>query len=422
MRPLSKKYSEKLAEVIPGGVDSPFRSFKEVGGHEIFFSRAQGAKLYDVDGFEYIDFLGAWGPAILGHAPDEIISACREVLALGPVFGAPHVLELEMANLLIAAIPNIEKVRFVNSGTEAVMTAIRLARRVKDKEMIIMFEGGYHGHSDSTLASNGHRASGGITHGTASDTLLARFNDQESLASCLKAHAGKVAAVLLEPVAGSMGVIPPRAGFLEALRQLCDEHDCLLIFDEVLTGFRIAFGGAQNFYNVRADLICLGKGLGGGMPIGAVGGAAQIMDHLQPIGDVYQAGTFSGNPVTMAGGIAMLKLLANVRIYETLELRTGQLFQGLNEIIGKYSLPVQLQRVGSMFGILFSAQPVQNYQDSLSINTDHFARFFNYLLEHGVYMPPSAVDAACISAAHTVQDIEDVIMIANAALRSIFLE
>jgi glutamate-1-semialdehyde 2,1-aminomutase len=417
---LSERQSAEIAKVIPGGVNSPFRSFCEVGGHTIFFSKAKGSRLYDIDGNEYIDYLGAWGPAILGHSPNQVIAACQKTLSDGPVFGSPHQLELEFAQRVIAAVPSLAMVRFVNSGTEAVMSAVRLARGFTGKDVVIMFAGGYHGHSDSTLASNGHRASDGIPSGTASNTVLACFNDLVSLEDCLRLHKGQTAAVLIEPVPGSMGVIAPQPGFLAGVRSLCDQYDCLLIFDEVLTGFRLALGGAQSLFGVTPDLSCFGKALGGGMPIGAYGGRAEIMEHLQPLGSVYQAGTFSGNPVTMAGGIEILKLLNHPEVYETLEERSRQLFGGLQETVDRYGWPIQLQRVGSMFAVLFSAVAVTNFEDSKQINAEQFALFFHYLLDNGIYLPPSSVDAACVSAAHTAEEVSHTIAVCNEALKRVF--
>jgi glutamate-1-semialdehyde 2,1-aminomutase len=406
--------------VIPGGVNSPFRSFEEVGGHTIFFSRAHGAYLFDVDGNRYIDYLGAWGPAILGHCPEAVIEACRAALSDGPVFGSPHIFELEFANKLMSAVRSLEMVRFVNSGTEAVMSCVRLARHYTGKDSIVMIEGGYHGHSDSVLASsNGHRTSGGIPSATASNTVLAAFNDLGSLKHCLEKNRGNVAAVLMEPVPGSMGVIPPQAGYLQGVRDLCNHYNCLLVFDEVLTGFRIAYGGAQEYFGVKPDLSCFGKGLGGGMPIGAYGGSREIMYHLQPVGSVYQAGTFSGNPVTMAGGMAILDLLSDPGVYQIMEERTAQLFESLSAEIQRRSWPVQLQRVGSMFAILFCKNPVHNFEDSKKIDGKQFARFFHQMLASGVYMPPSSVDAACISAAHSAIDIETTAQIMLSAMRSL---
>jgi glutamate-1-semialdehyde 2,1-aminomutase len=418
---LSEKYSVAIEKLIPGGVNSPFRSFEEVGGHTIFFSKAKGANVYDVDGNKYIDYLGAWGPAILGHSPDKVVQACQQILEDGAVFGTPHPLELEFAEKLTSAIPSLDMVRLVNSGTEAVMSAVRLARGFTGNDVIIMMEGGYHGHSDSVLAStNGHRTSGGIPSGIADNTILVPFNDLELLAECLKRNAGKIAAVLIEPVPGSMGVVPPEPGYLQGVRKLCDEYHCLLIFDEVLTGFRVAFGGAQTLYNIKPDLSCFGKGLGGGMPIGAFGGSRKIMEHLQPIGDVYQAGTFSGNPVTMAGGCAVLELLSDPSVYERLEQRSAQLFNGLQSEIDSKGYPVTLQRVGSMISILFTNNPVRNFAESKSIDSVRFAKFFHHALANGITLPPSSVDAAAVSAAHTEEDIALSIKHFSAAFKHAF--
>jgi glutamate-1-semialdehyde 2,1-aminomutase len=399
----SADYSRQIAEVIPGGNDSPFRGFDEVGGHTIFFNRAVGSRLYDIDGNEYLDYLGAWGPAILGHCVPEVVEACKSAIELGAVFGAPHELEL--------AIPSIEKVRFVSSGTEAVMSAIRLARGFTRKEKIVMFEGGYHGHSDATLCSQGHQSSAGVPTETAQQTVLATFNDLESVSQVFTSYRGELAALVVEPVCGSMGVIPPDPGFLEGVNKLCKKEGVLFICDEVLTGLRLARGGAQSLYGIKPDITCLGKALGGGMPIGAYGGSAEVMNQLLPVGDVYQAGTFSGNPVTMAGGIATLKLLANPAVYKTLEERTAQLFEGLQAHIDKKSLPIQLQRVGSMFGIVFAPKPVRNWQDHRTIDAAAFAKFFHKIVARGVYMPPSSVDAACVSAAHSQSEIEQTVKI-----------
>lgn len=405
----SKTLSEQIAQIIPGGVDSPFRSFNEVGGHTIFFKRAQGAYLWDVDGNKYIDYLGAWGPAILGHCVPSVVAAAQEAIANGAVFGAPHTTELELAKALSKLVPSVEKVRFVNSGTEAVMSAIRLARGFKRRDLIVMFEGCYHGHSDPVLASQSHSSSSGVPASTAKNTLLVPFNDSEALGRALNQHKKEIAAVIIEPVAGSMGVIAPEPGYLEAVRKLCTEHDVILIFDEVLTGLRVYRGGAQALYKITPDLTCFGKALGGGLPIGAYGGRAGIMDHLLPTGDVYQAGTFSGNPTTMSAAVETLSLLDQPGVYERLEARTAQLFEGVDSAAKKHSIAIQLQRVGSMFAFVFAPNPVRNFKDSQKIDAHKFAKFFHAVLDQGVYLPPSAVDAACVSAAHTEKDIEQTV-------------
>lgn len=402
----SAKYSEEIARLIPGGVDSPFRSFKEVGGHTLFFARAQGSRLFDLDGNEYIDYLGAWGPAILGHCVPTVVEACKKAVEHGPVFGSPHMYELQLAQLLNEAMPSMEMMRFVNSGTEAVMSAVRLARGYKKRDLIVMFEGCYHGHSDSVLASQGHCSSDGIPDVSKQNTLLVPFNDAEALSVCLNEHKGRVAGVIIEPVAGSMGVIPPAEGYLQRVSEICKANDVLLIFDEVLTGLRVARGGAQSIYGVTPDLTCLGKALGGGMAIGAYGGRREVMEALEPIGKVYQAGTFSGNPVTMAGGIATLTELKNSDAYLMMESRSEQLFAGISEWLKSHSFPLQLQRVGSMFCLIFAEAAVRNFKDSLKIDSHRFARFYHELLRRGIYLPPSSVDAAAISAAHSEKDIE----------------
>ncbi len=414
---LSSQLSKHLSALVPGGVNSPFRSFNDVGGDTIFLSRAAGSRVYDVDGNTYIDYLGAWGPAILGHCHPEVIAACQKALALGPVLGTPHESELQFATALVEAIPSLEQVRFVSSGTEAVMSAIRLARAVTGKDKIVMFEGSYHGHSDAVLASQSHQASAGIPPSSANNSLLIDFNNLDALAACFKLNRSQIAAVLIEPVAGSMNVVPPEPGYLQGVRQLCDENDCLLIFDEVLTGFRVALAGAQSLFNVMPDLTCFGKALGGGMPIGAYGGSKELMSNLSPIGPVYQAGTFSGNPVTMAGGIATLKLLSNPEVFRNLESICEKFFFDLQSVIDEAGMPVQLQRVGSMFGIIFAPHPVRNYRESLSIDSRAYAKFFHYLLDHGVYMPPSAVDAAAISAVHSPDEIGQTVEVCRKALR-----
>jgi glutamate-1-semialdehyde 2,1-aminomutase len=405
----SEKLSREIAELIPGGVDSPFRAFTEVGGSTIFFERGSGAHLFDVDGNKYIDYLGAWGPALLGHAHPKLVAAAQDAVAAGAVFGAPHRSELELARALTTIMPSMKKVRFVNSGTEAVMSAVRLARGFTGRDLIIVFEGGYHGHSDSVLASTTHSSSSGIPNGIAANTLVVPFNETKTLQQTLENHRGRVAAVLMEPICGSIGVVPPEPGFLQEVERLCRLHETLLIFDEVITGLRVARGGAQELYGIKPDLTCLGKALGGGMPIGAYGGKAEIMDRLLPAGDVYQAGTFSGNPATMAAAIATIKVLNDPDIYATMEDRAAQLFEGIATAARKVGRTLQLQRVGSMFAVLFAPHPVKNHQDHLAIDSPAFTRFFHSLLQQGIYLPPSSVDAACLSAAHTSADIAETI-------------
>ncbi len=418
--PQSALLSAAISELIPGGVDSPFRSFKEVGGHTIFFRSAKGSKLYDVDGNVFLDFLGAWGPAILGYGHPVVVAACQKAIADGPVFGAPHEYELGLARLVREAFASIEMVRFVNSGTEAVMSAVRLARGYTGRDLVVMFEGCYHGHCDSVLASRQHSSSAGIPEACSNKTLLVPYNDIAALRDCLRQNQDQIAAVLIEPVAGSMSVIAPVDGYLHAVRQECTDSGALLIFDEVLTGLRVSRGGAQELYGVKPDLTCLGKALGGGMPIGAYGGRKEIMLHLEPVGKVYQAGTFSGNPLTMSGGIETLRILADPAIYDKMERASGMLFAGLAPEIEKCNWPVQLQRVGSMFAVVFAPERVTNFRDSLKIDAAAFGLFYHELLRQGVYLAPSAVDACAISAAHSDQDIEQGIDAMLAAFRLVF--
>lgn len=414
----SQLLSQSLAAVTPGGVNSPFRGFDEVGGHTIFIERAAGSYMYDADGNRFIDYLGAWGPAVLGHCHPQVVAAAQKAVADGPVLGTPHRLEIELALLVRKLLPSMQKVRFVNSGTEAVMSAVRLARGYTKRDMLLTFEGSYHGHSDSVLASRTHTASGGVPGVLADCTIQVAFNDEEALAQALQMHATKLAAVLIEPVCGSMGVVPPQPGYLEKVASLCKRFGVLLIFDEVLTGLRVARGGAQALYGIEPDLTCLGKALGGGMPIGAFGGKAEIMDRLLPLGDVYQAGTFSGNPATMAAAVETLKLLDDQSIYDRLETATSQLFDGLKRAAERCSPPLQLQRVGSMFALMFAPHAVTDYCQHLAIDSRAFAAFFRGVLHRGIYFPPSAVDAACLSAAHSDADIERTIEICQEVLRA----
>lgn len=429
--PISSKLSKEIEEFIPGGVNSPFRSFHEVGGHTIFVDRGAGSKVYDADGNEYIDYVGAWGPAILGHGNEKITDAVTEVIKHGPLFGAPHKLELELAKKIVETVPSIDMIRFVNSGTEAVMSTIRLARGFTGKDLIVMFEGCYHGHSDSVLASTKHKHSSGIPDGSSQNTITCPFNDLEALDRCLANHKGKVAGVIIEPVAGSMGVVAPQPGYLQGLRELCTKYGVVLIFDEVLTGFRIAYGGAQLLYDVEPDLTCYGKALGGGMPIGAYGGKREIMRKLMPIGDVYQAGTFSGNPVTMAGAIAILDQLSDPKAYDILEERSKQMFDGVAQSISNINkqrsaaginspIPLQLARVGSMFAFLFSPHPVTNFEESKAIDAETFAKFFHDILANGIMLPPTAVDAACLSVVHSHEDIQRTVAVCEQALAKLF--
>ncbi|MCA0313929.1 MAG: glutamate-1-semialdehyde 2,1-aminomutase [Candidatus Melainabacteria bacterium] len=410
----------QIKEVIPGGVDSPFRAFHEVGGEAIFFEKALGAKLFDLDGNQYIDYLGAWGPAILGHAHPQVVESVKATIDNGAVFGAPHRLELKLASLIIETIPSVESIRFVNSGTEAVMSAIRLARGFTGREKIVMFEGGYHGHSDSVLASTGHCSSSGLVSAASNSTLMVPYNNLAALEELFTSRPKTIAAVLVEPVCGSMGLVKAQPGFLAGLSQLCRKYGALLIFDEVITGFRVALGGAQALYDIEPDLTCFGKALGGGMPIGAYGGRREIMQKLMPLGDVYQAGTFSGNPATMAGGITTIEVLKESNPFPHMEEMAKILFQGLETLKQKKGYPISPEREGSMFGFNFSERPVQDFADAKKINTKAYAAFFHHLLDQGVYLPPSAHDAAVLSAAHCLADIEETLDKVEAALEFAF--
>lgn len=417
----SESLSNEISKVIPGGVNSPFRSFREVGGHTLFIEKGEGAFVFDVDGNKYIDYVGAWGPSILGHANEKVLKKIKRTLDKGALFGAPHTLELELAQKIIDMVPSVENIRFVNSGTEAVMSSIRLARGFTGKDKVIMFEGCYHGHSDSTLKTNKQNHSKGIPDSFGANTVEATFNDLNSVDKLFEKNKGEIACVIVEPVTGSMGVIEPEPDFLAGLRSLCTKYDAILIFDEVLTGFRVAYGGAQCLYNVKPDITCFGKLLGGGMPIGAYGGKKEIMDQLMPLGKVYQAGTFSGNPLSMAGGVATLELLNEPGVYDSLERQSNKLFQGLEGALDKVfqeaDKPIRLVRVGSMFSILFAGHPVTDFNSSESIDEKLFAKVFQAMLTRGVYLPPSAYDAACLSTEHNDSVIEETIAVFEDSLK-----
>ncbi len=404
--------------IIPGGVNSPVRAFGAVGGTPIFFDHASGPYLWDVDGNQYIDYVGSWGPAILGHTHPDVIIAVKKAAAQGLSFGAPTALEVALAEKICSLMPNIEKIRMVNSGTEATMSAIRLARGFTQKNKIIKFIGCYHGHSDALLVKAGsgaltfgHPSSAGVTPGAASDTLLAEFNDLESVKQLFHANPNEIAAIIIEPVAGNMNCIPPLPGFLEGLRSLCDEHKALFIFDEVMTGFRVAKGGAQALYDIKPDLTTLGKIIGGGMPVGAFGGREDIMDCIAPLGPVYQAGTLSGNPIAMAAGLKTLNLIEqDLDFYNKLEKKTIQLTQGLENAASEAGIPFLTQHVGSMFGLFFTDKKrITSYQDATSCDTKMFNQFFHAMLKAGVYLAPSAYEAGFISIAHEHDDIEKTI-------------
>jgi glutamate-1-semialdehyde 2,1-aminomutase len=410
----SNTLTARAQRVIPGGVNSPVRAFLSVKRSPLFIKRASAAYVWDEDRNKYIDYVGSWGPMILGHANPAIVKAIRNTAKVGTSFGAPTKLELKIAELICKAIPSIEMVRMVNSGTEAAMSAIRLARAYTGKDKIIKFEGCYHGHGDSFLIKAGSGAmtfgipdSSGVTAAVAANTLTARYNDLGSVRNALEQHRDQVAAVVVEPVVGNMGCVPPKEGFLSGLRALCNEFRAILIFDEVMTGFRIALGGAQALYGVQPDLTTLGKIIGGGLPVGAYGGKKEIMNLVAPVGPMYQAGTLSGNPLAMAAGYAALRILnTNRMIYRHLEQRSAQLEEGIRDNLRKLGLGCTLNRVGSMFTLFFTPQAVTDLDSAKTADTAKFSKYFNAMLEQGIYLPPSQFEAAFISTAHTEKIVE----------------
>jgi glutamate-1-semialdehyde 2,1-aminomutase len=427
---MSRSKSEAAFELaqkfIPGGVNSPARAFGGVGGHPSFMQRGEGAYLFDIDGNRLIDYVGSWGPHILGHRHPAVIDAIQRALETGTSFGAPTEIEIELARLVIDAVPSIEKVRMVNSGTEATMSAIRVARGFTDRNLIVKFAGCYHGHVDSLLVqagsgalTHGHPSSPGVPEGCTADTIVLEYNDIDQLSAMFERRGSELAAVILEPVVGNMGLVLPKGGFLEACRDLCTRFGAVLIFDEVMTGFRLAYGGAQQRFGVTPDLTTLGKIIGGGLPVGAYGGRQDIMDVVSPVGPVYQAGTLSGNPLAMASGIATLTELRDRPPYEALERRSERLVQGLVSEARAAGVPVYAARCGSMFTLFFQDGPVHSLNDAKRSDTARFSRFFHALLEAGVYLPCSQFEACFVSAAHTDEDIEATISAARAAFRSV---
>ena len=412
-----KRSSQLFAEaekVIPGGVNSPVRAFKAVGGTPIFVKSAKGAYLYDEDGNKLIDYINSWGPMVLGHAYQPVVDAVIEKAKLGTSFGMPTELETEIAALAVSMVPNIDKIRFVNSGTEACMSAIRLARGFTKRDKIIKFAGCYHGHSDSFLIQAGSGAvtfgspnSPGVTEGTAKDTLLAKYNDLENVKTLIEANKNEIAAIIIEPVAGNMGCIPPQKGFLQGLRDLCTANGILLIFDEVMTGFRLARGGVQELFNVNADIVTFGKVIGGGLPVGAFAACAEIMNYLAPLGPVYQAGTLSGNPLAMAAGLAMLQSLNNDRaVFDRLEEKTAYLEAGIDRVLKANNVVFTINRVGSMISVHFDANPVTDFQTAAKGDNETFKKFFHGLLQEGIYIAPSAYETWFITDALTYEDLD----------------
>ncbi len=404
-------------QYIPGGVNSPVRAFKAVGGEPVFVERADGAYLYDVDGNKLIDFIASWGPMILGHAYTPVLNAVIDKARKGTSFGMPTEIETEIAQLAVSMVPGIDKIRFVNSGTEACMSAVRLARGFTGRDKIIKFAGCYHGHSDSFLIEAGSGAvtfgvpnSPGVTKGTAKDTLLANYNDLESVEGLIAENKDEIACIILEPVAGNMGCVPPADGFLQGLRMLCDTHKILLVFDEVMTGFRLAPGGAQESYGVSADIVTFGKVIGGGLPVGAFAARDEIMKELAPVGPVYQAGTLSGNPLAMAAGLAMLKALNNSEeIYRSLDEKTEYLHEGLLGALSGKGFPFVINRVGSMISVHFTDQPVVDFRTAATGNNDYFRKFFHGMLNEGIYLPPSAFESWFLNDALSYDDLDTTI-------------
>ena len=413
----SSSLFQSAQKVIPGGVNSPVRAFKAVGGTPIFVEKAKGAYLYDEDGNRLIDYISSWGPMILGHAFEPVLEAIKTSADRGTSYGMPTELETKIAELAVKMVPNIDKIRMVNSGTEACMSAVRLARGYTGREKIIKFAGCYHGHSDAFLIQAGSGAvtfgapnSPGVTQGTARDTLLSKYNDLESVAFHFDQHPQQIAAIIIEPVAGNMGCIPPQAGFIEGLRRLCDTHQTLLIFDEVMTGFRLARGGAQERLHIKADICTYGKVLGGGLPVGAFAAPEEIMSHLAPEGPVYQAGTLSGNPLAMAAGFTMLKTLnENPEIFERLDNKTETLHQGMQEVLDKKGIPFHINRLGSMISLHFTDSEVVDLDSAADGNNDSFKKYFHGMLNEGVYLPPSAFESYFLNDALSFQDIEKTI-------------
>lgn len=423
----SSQLFAEAEKVLPGGVNSPVRAFKGVGGTPIFAKSAKGAYVYDEDGNRLIDYINSWGPMILGHAFQPVVDAIIEKAQKGTSFGMPTELETKIAELAVSMVPNIDKIRFVNSGTEACMSAIRLARGYTKRDKIIKFAGCYHGHSDSFLIQAGSGAitfgtpnSPGVTQGTAKDTLLASYNDLENVKSLFESNKNEIAAIIIEPVAGNMGCVPPNEGFLEGLRQVCDANGALLIFDEVMTGFRLAKGGAQELYNIKADIVCFGKVIGGGLPVGAFAARNQIMDYLSPLGPVYQAGTLSGNPLAMAAGYAMLQALnGDSDIFTRLEEKTAYLHKGIQKVLTDNNIVFTINRVGSMISVHFDADPVYDFQTAKNGDNETFKKFFHGLLAEGIYIAPSAYETWFITDALTYEDLDFTINAINKVSQSL---
>ncbi|MBY0476462.1 MAG: glutamate-1-semialdehyde 2,1-aminomutase [Chitinophagaceae bacterium] len=423
----SKELFERAQRSIPGGVNSPVRAFKSVGGTPLFIQKAKGAYMYDADGNQYIDYIASWGPMILGHAHEPIVKAIQEKAVDSTSFGAPTELEIEMAELILSMVPNVDMIRMVSSGTEACMSAVRLARGYTGKNKIIKFEGHYHGHADSFLVKAGSGVATfniqtvpGVTAGVANDTLTAAYNDLDAVKKLAAEHKGEIAAIIVEPVAGNMGCVLPEPGFHEGLRKLCDEEGIVFIFDEVMTGFRLAPGGAQELLGIKADLVTYGKVIGGGMPVGAFGGKKEIMQHIAPLGNVYQAGTLSGNPIAMIAGFTLLTELKNSpSIYKELEEKTIYLRDGLNEVLKAWGQPYIINKLGSMISIHFSNHPVVDFATAASANNDLFKKYFHAMLKRGIYLPPSAFESWFLNNALTYEDLDKTIAATEESLQEL---
>ncbi len=417
---------ERAREVIPGGVNSPVRACKSVGAAPLFIARADGCRLWDADGHEYIDYVGSWGPMVLGHRHPEVTQAINRVLEHGISFGAPTGLEVELADLVVAAVPSVEKIRMVNSGTEAAMSAIRLARGFTGRDVIVKFDGCYHGHADTLLVDAGSGVatlnipgSPGVPEAVVKSTLSLPYNDIDALENLMNRRGDEVAGIIVEPVAGNMGMVPPQEGFLEALRTLTARHGSLLIFDEVMCGFRVAYGGAQERYGIHPDLTCFGKIIGAGLPVGAYGGRQDVMACVAPEGPVYQAGTLSGNPLAMAAGIAALRVLGRPGVYDVLEERSRRLADGLAQAAEQAAIPVVFNRVGSMLGMFFNDHPVTNFAEAKTCDLERFATYYRRMRAEGIYLAPSQFEAGFVSLAHTEADIDQTVAAAAKVLNSL---
>ncbi|WP_295240976.1 glutamate-1-semialdehyde 2,1-aminomutase [Veillonella sp.] len=423
----SKQAFNEAKAYMPGGVNSPVRSYRSVGSEPPFISSASGDRIYDIDGNEYIDYVLSWGPMILGHAKSEIVAALQEVVLRGTSYGAPTLLETELAKKIQAFMPNMEMLRMVNSGTESTMSALRVARGYTGRDKIVKFIGCYHGHSDgllvkagSGLATFGVPDSPGVPAGVAADTLTVPYNDIEAIKALFEKEGHAIAAVIVEPVAGNMGCVPPVPGFLETLRELTKAHGALLIFDEVMCGFRASSGGAQKKYNIKPDLTCLGKIVGGGLPMAVFGGSREIMSQVAPAGPIYQAGTLSGNPIAVTAGLATLSILQqDPTVFKRINQSTETLCQGLKELAAKHNVPVQVQYVGSMFTLFFSDKPVLNFDDASACDMEAFKKFFHYNLSHGIYYAPSQYESNFMSAQHSAKDIEHTLAVADEAFATL---